>query len=191
MSADSSDSKDHFSIKRDSPNKPKEIVENVLDDIMGEDVNFEDFEDDVDQKHVQTENGKQTSYVSQRTELDRAASQKESKKTNADPERDKQSSTQLRSLTSLESDKAIDKTKVIQENSDISTKEKESHDNEKITPNTKVDKAPAISSKPSRYFIIKSNNYEHLEISMRKSIWSTQPHNEQKLNEAFEVPTLA
>jgi hypothetical protein len=38
-----------------------------------------------------------------------------------------------------------------------------------------------------RYFIIKSFTHQHLEISIKKSIWSTQAHNEQKLNEAYEV----
>jgi len=37
-----------------------------------------------------------------------------------------------------------------------------------------------------RYFIIKSFTHKHLEISIQKAIWSTQAHNEQKLNEAYE-----
>jgi hypothetical protein len=38
-----------------------------------------------------------------------------------------------------------------------------------------------------RYFMIKSFNYEHLDISVDKSVWSTQEHNERKLNDAFEA----
>jgi len=46
---------------------------------------------------------------------------------------------------------------------------------------------PRTSSKGVvRYFVIKSFTHKHLEISIQKSIWSTQSHNEQKLNEAYE-----
>jgi len=37
-----------------------------------------------------------------------------------------------------------------------------------------------------RYFVIKTHSQKHLKISIENSIWSTQPHNESKLNEAFE-----
>jgi len=43
------------------------------------------------------------------------------------------------------------------------------------------------TSRPRRYFVIKSFTYRHLEISVQKSIWATQSHNESKLNEAFDV----
>jgi len=42
------------------------------------------------------------------------------------------------------------------------------------------------SKRSTRYFIIKTFTHKHLEISIQKAIWSTQAHNEQKLNEAFE-----
>ncbi|XP_043915095.1 3'-5' RNA helicase YTHDC2 [Protopterus annectens] len=38
---------------------------------------------------------------------------------------------------------------------------------------------------PVRYFIMKSSNLRNLEISQQKSIWSTTPSNERKLNRAF------
>lgn len=38
-----------------------------------------------------------------------------------------------------------------------------------------------------RYFIIKTFTQKHLDISVEKEIWSTQSHNETKLNEAFKV----
>jgi hypothetical protein len=39
--------------------------------------------------------------------------------------------------------------------------------------------------RPFRYFIVKSLSMENLEISVRKGVWATQPHNEPKFNEAF------
>jgi hypothetical protein len=43
------------------------------------------------------------------------------------------------------------------------------------------------NTRPLRYFIMKSLSRENLEISVRKGVWATQPHNESKLNEAFSV----
>eukprot|EP00794_Sanderia_malayensis_P007822 gene7822-8671_t len=37
----------------------------------------------------------------------------------------------------------------------------------------------------SRYFIIKSNNYENVSLSKAKAVWSTPPANERKLNDAY------
>ncbi|NXM20791.1 YTDC2 helicase, partial [Ploceus nigricollis] len=38
---------------------------------------------------------------------------------------------------------------------------------------------------PVRYFIMKSSNFQNIEISQQKGIWSTKPSNERKLNGAF------
>ncbi|XP_068278683.1 3'-5' RNA helicase YTHDC2 isoform X2 [Nyctibius grandis] len=40
-------------------------------------------------------------------------------------------------------------------------------------------------STPVRYFIMKSNNLQNIDISQQKGIWSTMPSNERKLNRAF------
>jgi hypothetical protein len=45
--------------------------------------------------------------------------------------------------------------------------------------------------RPFRYFIVKSLSMENLEISVRKGVWATQPHNEPKFNEAFSVRVCA
>uniref|UniRef100_A0A8D9BLG9 YTH domain-containing protein 1 n=1 Tax=Cacopsylla melanoneura TaxID=428564 RepID=A0A8D9BLG9_9HEMI len=37
----------------------------------------------------------------------------------------------------------------------------------------------------ARFFVIKSNNSENVEIAKSKGVWSTLPQNEQKLNQAF------
>ncbi|CAI8055726.1 YTH domain-containing protein 1 [Geodia barretti] len=37
----------------------------------------------------------------------------------------------------------------------------------------------------TRYFVIKSNNFENVEIAKDKSVWSTPPYNEKKLNKAY------
>lgn len=59
----------------------------------------------------------------------------------------------------------------------------------------------------TRYFVIKSNNFENVEIAKSKvrgyrlfycvhffffcqSVWSTPPYNEKKLNKAFRVMAL-
>jgi hypothetical protein len=52
---------------------------------------------------------------------------------------------------------------------------------------TRDDKNGSGKKRPRRYFVIKSFTHKHLELSIEKSIWSTQTHNESKLNEAFEV----
>lgn len=41
--------------------------------------------------------------------------------------------------------------------------------------------------KEARFFIIKSNNYENIELAKIKSCWSTRPWNETKLNQAFRT----
>eukprot|EP01114_Cavostelium_apophysatum_P022633 TRINITY_DN8254_c0_g2_i2.p1 TRINITY_DN8254_c0_g2~~TRINITY_DN8254_c0_g2_i2.p1 ORF type:complete len:486 (+),score=90.93 TRINITY_DN8254_c0_g2_i2:78-1460(+) len=46
------------------------------------------------------------------------------------------------------------------------------------------------SSKTERYFAIKTFSIKHLEISIQKSIWATQAHNERKLNDAFDESTV-
>ncbi|NXB38531.1 YTDC2 helicase, partial [Eulacestoma nigropectus] len=38
---------------------------------------------------------------------------------------------------------------------------------------------------PVRYFIMKSSNFQNIDISQQKGIWSTTPSNERKLNGAF------
>jgi hypothetical protein len=37
----------------------------------------------------------------------------------------------------------------------------------------------------TRYFVMKSNNFENIEIAKDKSVWSTPPYNEKKLNKAY------
>eukprot|EP00118_Oscarella_pearsei_P012640 m.94726 g.94726 ORF g.94726 m.94726 type:complete len:166 (+) comp36828_c0_seq1:82-579(+) len=37
----------------------------------------------------------------------------------------------------------------------------------------------------TRYYIIKSNNYENVDIAKHRSVWSTPPVNERKLNKAY------
>lgn len=39
----------------------------------------------------------------------------------------------------------------------------------------------------ARFFIIKSNNYENIELAKAKNCWSTRPWNETKLNQAFRT----
>jgi len=41
--------------------------------------------------------------------------------------------------------------------------------------------------KDARFFIIKSNNYENIELAKVKNCWSTRPWNETKLNQAFRT----
>lgn len=41
--------------------------------------------------------------------------------------------------------------------------------------------------KDARFFIIKSNNYENIELAKIKNCWSTRPWNETKLNQAFRT----
>lgn len=41
--------------------------------------------------------------------------------------------------------------------------------------------------KDARFFIIKSNNSENIELAKVKSCWSTRPWNETKLNQAFRT----
>lgn len=41
--------------------------------------------------------------------------------------------------------------------------------------------------KEARFFVIKSNNYENIELAKVKNCWSTRPWNETKLNQAFRT----
>lgn len=44
--------------------------------------------------------------------------------------------------------------------------------------------APRVADK---YFVMKSLTVEDMELSARNNIWATQAHNEEALNQAFEV----
>jgi hypothetical protein len=37
----------------------------------------------------------------------------------------------------------------------------------------------------TRYFLIKSNNYDNVNIAKQRNVWSTLPYNEKKLNKAY------
>jgi len=41
-----------------------------------------------------------------------------------------------------------------------------------------------------RFFVLKSLTVEDLELSVQSGVWATQSHNEEILNQAFEVSTL-
>uniref|UniRef100_W5KNU3 RNA helicase n=1 Tax=Astyanax mexicanus TaxID=7994 RepID=W5KNU3_ASTMX len=43
---------------------------------------------------------------------------------------------------------------------------------------------------PVRYFIMKSSNMRNIELSQQRSIWSTTPNNEHKLNRAFQESSM-
>lgn len=49
------------------------------------------------------------------------------------------------------------------------------------------DSSDQRSQAKDRYFIVKSLTVEDLELSVRNGIWATQSHNEEALNEAYEV----
>lgn len=38
-----------------------------------------------------------------------------------------------------------------------------------------------------RFFVMKSFSQYDIDVSMERNIWATQPHNERKLNDAFDV----
>eukprot|EP00850_Spirogloea_muscicola_P005407 SM000024S07869 [mRNA] locus=s24:956493:960574:- [translate_table: standard] len=40
---------------------------------------------------------------------------------------------------------------------------------------------------PTRYFVVKSNNVENLELSAQRGLWATHRNNEGKLNDAFDM----
>ena len=46
---------------------------------------------------------------------------------------------------------------------------------------------PTSTPVPARYFVLKSYTMNDLLLSVRDSLWATQPQNESKLNEAFKV----
>ena len=41
--------------------------------------------------------------------------------------------------------------------------------------------------KPFKFFILKTFSAEHIRISIERGVWSTQAHNEKKLDAAFKV----
>ncbi|OXB79485.1 UNVERIFIED_CONTAM: hypothetical protein H355_013881 [Colinus virginianus] len=49
---------------------------------------------------------------------------------------------------------------------------------------------PPRLNMPVRYFIMKCRNWQNLNISQQKGVWSTTPSNEQKLNGAFRESSL-
>ncbi|GAA6095870.1 3'-5' RNA helicase YTHDC2 isoform X1 [Tachysurus ichikawai] len=56
-----------------------------------------------------------------------------------------------------------------------------------MSPLTGVSKSPSPRPRSSvRYFIMKSSNMRNIELSQQRSIWSTTPNNEHKLNRAFQ-----
>ena len=44
--------------------------------------------------------------------------------------------------------------------------------------------------KNTRYFLIKSNNFDNVNLAKQKSVWSTPRVNEIKLNKAYRVLNL-
>ncbi|XP_036365710.1 3'-5' RNA helicase YTHDC2-like isoform X2 [Octopus sinensis] len=55
------------------------------------------------------------------------------------------------------------------------------------SPTKRSEKDPgATSSHPCRMFLMKCNNQRNLDTSFSKSIWTTSPNNEKKLNKAFQ-----
>ncbi|KAK3527693.1 hypothetical protein QTP86_034156 [Hemibagrus guttatus] len=56
-----------------------------------------------------------------------------------------------------------------------------------MSPSARVSKSPLPRPRSSvRYFIMKSSNLRNIELSQQRSIWSTTPNNEHKLNRAFQ-----
>jgi hypothetical protein len=55
------------------------------------------------------------------------------------------------------------------------------------SPHKDSEIAPATSTSPNKYFIVKSLTLQDLELSVRNGIWATQSHNEDVLNKAFRV----
>lgn len=51
------------------------------------------------------------------------------------------------------------------------------------------DRGQRPSRVPERFFIVKSLTVEDLALSRRSGIWATQTHNEDALNQAYEVRT--
>jgi len=56
-----------------------------------------------------------------------------------------------------------------------------------VEPKSQVQTAAisTTSKKPVRYFVIKSFSQSHLDISISKQVWATQPHNENKFLNAY------
>ena len=52
---------------------------------------------------------------------------------------------------------------------------------------TAAESRPSHTRVPSRYFIVKSLTVDDLELSRQSNIWATQTHNEEQLNQAYEV----
>ncbi|XP_058239188.1 3'-5' RNA helicase YTHDC2 [Hemibagrus wyckioides] len=56
-----------------------------------------------------------------------------------------------------------------------------------VSPSPGVSKSPSPRPRSSvRYFIMKSSNLRNIELSQQRSIWSTTPNSEHKLNRAFQ-----
>jgi hypothetical protein len=47
--------------------------------------------------------------------------------------------------------------------------------------------SPSATKLAERYFVVKSLTIQDLEQSVRTGIWATQSHNENSLNEAYQV----
>jgi hypothetical protein len=61
-------------------------------------------------------------------------------------------------------------------------KEKEKAESSKILPLEALLKR----DRPVRYFVMKCSTSENLSVALDKHIWSTQPHNEKKLRDAYQ-----
>ena len=53
--------------------------------------------------------------------------------------------------------------------------------------NTESSRTGGTAKIPEKFFIMKSLTVEDMELSVRNNIWATQAHNENALNEAYEV----
>ena len=72
----------------------------------------------------------------------------------------------------------------ISQNREISSKAEES-----ARAGSSMDGEPS-NRRTDTYFIMKSLTVEDMELSLRNNIWATQAHNEDALNNAFEVSLL-
>jgi hypothetical protein len=64
------------------------------------------------------------------------------------------------------------------------TKIKETDEHIEDTPDTE-----SLKAQKDKFFIVKSLTVEDLELSVRNGIWTTQSHNEDSLNKAYQVRT--
>lgn len=58
------------------------------------------------------------------------------------------------------------------------------------TPQQDGEDSKRTSTAKEKYFIVKSLTLQDLESSVRNGIWATQSHNEDVLNNAYEVSPL-